>query len=62
MDIRSFILNRLREGSTVRFLVLAASWLGIEISLDPEQAQAVDAAIMAIIAALAAFIPDRLGK
>lgn len=54
-----FIKNRLREASTYRGIIVLLGIFGV--SIEPEKADAIVAACIALYGVLAAFFPDKFG-
>lgn len=58
MSIKVFIISRLKEPSTWRWLIIASTFFGAQFS--PEQQEAIISAGVAIAAAVGILVPDIL--
>ncbi len=58
MSIKTFAINRLREPSTWRWFIIAASFFGAQF--NPGQQEAIISAGVAVASALGMFLPDVL--
>ena len=56
--MKKYLLNRLKEPSTMRAVVLVLTLFGV--SLSPEQQDAIVVAGVSLIAALGLFLPDKI--
>jgi hypothetical protein len=58
--MKNYLLNRLREASTWRGVIMLATAIGVPIA--PALAEAIIAAGLALAGVVAMLIPDQIGK
>lgn len=58
--MKKYILNRLKEPSSMRAIVTMLTLFGV--SLSPDQKEAIIVAGVSVVTAIGLFLPDKLGK
>ena len=58
--MKKYILNRLKEPSSMRAIVIIITLFGV--SMSPEQQEAIVGVGVSVVAALGLFLPDKIEK